>query len=221
MKKEIKTFPFASIERKAKVAQFFWGVIFLMAIVAITSTILEINFLYEIENGKSVTDVEAASNDERQMTVAVIQMIIEISGFIVFLVWYHRAYKNLGALGFKPKTTPGWAVGDFFIPFLNLFEPYRRMKEIWTGTFNDPEGGKIWIWWIVFIAPSILARIAAQIIKRGTTPNDFMIADGIFVLADLLTIVGAVLTIQIIRKVSEKQEHFKTELIKSGKMSVG
>ena len=50
---------------------------------------------------------------------------------IIYLMWLHRAYQNLPALGVtKLDATPGWAVGYYFIPILNLFRPYQTMVEI-------------------------------------------------------------------------------------------
>lgn len=33
--------------------------------------------------------------------------------------------------------TPGWAAGWFFVPFANLFKPYRAMREIYQA--SDPD----------------------------------------------------------------------------------
>ncbi|QYO65100.1 DUF4328 domain-containing protein [Leptolyngbya sp. 7M] len=50
---------------------------------------------------------------------------VGIATIVLFLVWLYRAHKNLFSL--KPTHldfSPGWAVGWWFIPFLNLVRPY-------------------------------------------------------------------------------------------------
>ncbi|MFC1995866.1 DUF4328 domain-containing protein [Chloroflexota bacterium] len=40
---------------------------------------------------------------------------------VLFYMWIHRAHRNLPSLGVSGlKYSPGWAVGGFFIPILNL-----------------------------------------------------------------------------------------------------
>ena len=55
-----------------------------------------------------------------------------------FLVWLHRAWTNLLALGREPLPySPGWAVGAWLVPFLNLVRPKRMMDIVWRG--SDPD----------------------------------------------------------------------------------
>src|SRR5207245_1107765 len=56
---------------------------------------------------------------------------------VVFLIWLYRSYANLQALWTEGHTyAPGWAVGYYFIPILNLFRPCQVMQETWKG--SDP-----------------------------------------------------------------------------------
>jgi hypothetical protein len=64
--------------------------------------------------------------------VSLLQLLIFIATAVAFLMWLHRAYRNLPALGAtRLDTTPGWAVGYFFIPFANLVKPFQAVREIW------------------------------------------------------------------------------------------
>ena len=64
--------------------------------------------------------------------------LLASTGFLVWLgtatavlMWVHRAYRNLPALGARDMAySPGWAVGWWFIPFLNLVRPYQVVREI-------------------------------------------------------------------------------------------
>jgi len=72
----------------------------------------------------SITMAEATANDARQRLIGVFEIVLLIGAAVTFLVWFHRVDKNLSALGGRDlKYTPGWAMGGFFVPFLNLVRP--------------------------------------------------------------------------------------------------
>jgi hypothetical protein len=48
-----------------------------------------------------------------------------------FLVWFHRAYTNLPALGIEPLPyATGWTIGAWLVPLLNLVRPKQIMDTI-------------------------------------------------------------------------------------------
>ena len=65
-------------------------------------------------------------------------VLAQLSLWIGFPLFFHRAYKNLSALGVEGLTyTPGQAVRGFFIPFINLVRPYRTAAELMRA--SDPD----------------------------------------------------------------------------------
>jgi hypothetical protein len=55
-----------------------------------------------------------------------------VATIVIFLMWLHRAYRNLPALGApKPRFSPSGAVWAWFIPILNLWRPYQILREVW------------------------------------------------------------------------------------------
>lgn len=80
---------------------------------------------------------------------------------IPYLIWVYRANRTAHSLGSRGmKYTPGWAVGWYFVPLMNLFKPYMVMKEIWQ--FSHPIDAKdpwrfpkpprtLICWWISFL----------------------------------------------------------------------
>jgi len=53
---------------------------------------------------------------------------------ITFIRWFRRAYYNLGLLTNERRYNDSWAAKGWFIPFMNLYVPYRIMKELYTKT---------------------------------------------------------------------------------------
>lgn len=106
-----------------------------------------------------------------QVFLVLFNAIVSLTGFILFLMWFRRAYKNIQIIGYKIPYTDGWAVGGFFVPFINLFYPYEIMKTIWQKMRLTAEGNNIthylgsgiygW-WWTFWLFSNILSSIASQ-----------------------------------------------------------
>ncbi|AFM04397.1 hypothetical protein Fleli_2013 [Bernardetia litoralis DSM 6794] len=69
--------------------------------------------------------------------------IVMLTGFVLFLMWFRRAYKNIQIIGYETKHTDGWAVGGFFVPILAIYYPYNIMTEIWQKMKLTAEGNGI------------------------------------------------------------------------------
>ncbi|MBM81404.1 MAG: hypothetical protein CMJ78_12555 [Planctomycetaceae bacterium] len=71
------------------------------------------------------------------------------------------------------NTSPGWCVGWYFVPFLNLFRPYRTMVEIWQASdHRDPRESEkrrsiVGVWWGFWIINILLNRFSSYSERRG------------------------------------------------------
>lgn len=109
-------------------------------------------------------------------------VLLFVSTGIFFMIWFRLAYKNLRGLGIRGQSySPGWAIGYFFVPFLNLVRPYEIAQEIWKGSQppgeveddpsdwkKRPRSGAILAWWLTWLLANILANAQFRILD---TPN--------------------------------------------------
>jgi hypothetical protein len=141
--------------------------------------------------------------------VALLQLLVTIGGAITFCMWFIRAYRNLLALGHGMTTHGvGWAVGGFFVPFINLVRPYQIAKEIWIG--SDPASpdemrvgggsGIITAWWATWLLSGFTAY-------GGMRLTESMTRVGLFfsILSDVLTVASAFFVIKMIRGIVRRQ----------------
>ena len=88
--------------------------------------------------------------------------VIHIILGVFFIRWFRRAYKNLARIGIYLKNNDDWAVWSWFIPIVNLWEPWKLMVEIWNKTKKvlvdsnllSPSHHKVGIvnwWWALYI----------------------------------------------------------------------
>ncbi|MDQ3111921.1 MAG: DUF4328 domain-containing protein [Bacteroidota bacterium] len=86
---------------------------------------------------------------------------------VFFLLWMSRAYKNLVKANIENiRFTHGWAVGAWFVPFVNLVRPLKIVKEIWNKTqegfrngqsFERKSDSLIYYWWFAYLLTGILS----------------------------------------------------------------
>ncbi|MBI9051861.1 MAG: DUF4328 domain-containing protein [Anaerolineaceae bacterium] len=111
-------------------------------------------------------------------SIGCIVSIASLISAILLLVWFFRSHKNLLAFNTMGlKYSPGWAVGAFFVPILNLFRPYQIAQEIWKA--SDPEASTVgWkqskisivviLWWLsVFLSIIITSATMGYGISMG------------------------------------------------------
>ena len=104
------------------------------------------------------TEAQAVASDNRQMLISLVGTVYWIALGVVFLRWIYRANKNCHHFGAEDmKFSPGWSIGFYFIPLLNLYKPYRAMREIWQVS-QDPSDWKnqkptklLGVWWALWI----------------------------------------------------------------------
>jgi hypothetical protein len=107
---------------------------------------------------------------------------------VVFLVWQYSAATTARALGYPARTSPGFGVGSWFIPIINLWYPYMALSDCLPPD-HPLRPRALWAWlgyagvaFLVFLAfvaslfsvalaivPLVLAlATAALVVKFGT-----------------------------------------------------
>jgi len=109
-----------------------------LCVVAVVSDALEYALLGRIADGERPSDAEITFNDTRQAVIGLAQTGLQIALYVAFIMWFYRAYSNLPRLGVTGglRFGPGWAIGAWFVPFLNLVRPKAIANDIWKG--SDP-----------------------------------------------------------------------------------
>lgn len=135
---------------------------------------------------------------------------------VLFLVWLHRVYANLAALGARRmRFSPRWAVGTFFLPVLNLVWPFLVMREVWNGSDPDPAGDEAappanavpWVvaWWTLFVGATLLDPGPWRLVEDLRSHLSLGGPTVVLIAAQLAEIAAAVLAIVVVLKVDERQ----------------
>ena len=156
----------------------------------------------------------------RQRMIASLQGVTYLATVAGFLVWFHRAYTNLHALGMEPlRFRAGWAVGGWFVPILNLVRPKQIMDDIWRGSdpaapasnhgawHRAPIPALLQLWWALFLVSWLVDRllVGSALFYEPTAQarrNTFVDNAAIRAVEVLLGIVAVL----VVRQVTRRQE---------------
>lgn len=132
-----------------------------------------------------------------------------IAGSVAWLMWQYQSHKRLAnSSAVSLRFTPAWGVGWWFVPFVQLVQPFRAMKELWTapiagGTEPDTRLSPMPIlaaWWTCFLGGNLASRLGAALIASGNDNGGLL---WIAIAAALLVAAG-VLAILVVRGIESR-----------------
>ncbi len=207
---------FVSGSSLAKAVIWLFGTAIAMQFIATATYVHQIMLLQRIDRGDMVSNNEVEFSDYSVSLISVLDFLVYLAGAIVFLFWLYRVSANLPALGVQDmRWSPGWAVGWWFIPVMNIFRPYQVVKEIWLASSADAQPGAwrdgpvssiLGLWWLVFLAGRIVIAIASRMNRStGVDIDAYISAFVLHILGGLIWAFGAYLAIKIIREIDRRQ----------------
>jgi hypothetical protein len=188
------------------------ALVMLLAAAGVVSSWLEIQLFDEAIGGDPITQSEADANDTRQGVIAIIQLATLLVCVVFFIRWLHRAYKNLDYLGpGNRRFDTGWAIGAWFVPFLNLVRPLRIVNDVWRAAARREPTPLVAVWWTVWIVSNVLDSIAS----RSNSDADLrgLRGDSIeLLISDVGALVAGVLAILVVQTHTRAMETRAAEL---------
>ena len=210
---------FRSVNKLIKWVCWLYIILAIVSAIAIASGYAQAELLNRAISGEVITEAEAIANDTREAVVASVQTLLFIASFIVFLIWVYRTHKNLPYLHAEGlRFTPGWSVGWFFVPVMSLFRPYQVVSEKWkaskpkintsdnTAWKQSPSSPIVGWWWAFFLISNYVSMIAMRMLLRGEELSDLLTATYAYMISDVIAIVWIIITILMVRGISQFQE---------------
>lgn len=136
---------------------------------------------------------------------------------VVFVVWTHRTYRNLGPLGATGlRFRSGWAIGAWFVPVLAIWRPKQILGDTWRASDRDlPPGAsrRDWgsrrtpalmaAWWVLWVAGALAERLTFQIGDQTLASARATLA--IRVAGGLCLAAAAVLGVWVVSMITRRQ----------------
>jgi Domain of unknown function (DUF4328) len=184
--------------RLTAVKAVFWGIVAVSALAAV-SELLEILLINREIDGEEVSASQYESNDLRQSLVGMLQFALYLAGIVVFIMWMFRAYRNVDAVAPRERRYGrGWAIGGWFVPFLNLWRPKQVINDIWRAGGAPPEpSGLLFAWWTLWIITNWVSNLALRSAFDSETAEDYRSRAIAYLASDLMDIPTAILAILV------------------------
>jgi hypothetical protein len=190
-----------------------------LSIAVIAASVVDITILAIAASGGTIPDEVWGLNESVFTFLGSLQTGLYWVTAIAFLIWLHRAYRNVTTLGAEGlESTPGWAVGVWFIPFANLIYPFKVLREVYKASFtaSGPHDKTSWrsvqtpavipLWWGSFIISNFLDKVVSGIMSAAQDIESWIIGSYLIILTEILYISAAALLITITRRISKTQD---------------
>jgi hypothetical protein len=199
------------VQRLGRVVQFGLSVMIVCELVAIASSWMQLQLL-----GTDFTDAAIEANDVREGFVALAYVVCMIPVAILFLRWIYVAKKDLRELRIgAPKFSPGWSVGWFFVPILNLWKPYQAMAETYRGTDAErmaagewreaPVGAVVKAWWTFWVLDLFVGRVSWRLYQDAATIEELEAATQAEIVSSLVALASTVTAIALVNAIGARR----------------
>lgn len=187
-----------------------------LATVSIAYYMSRILLIMNLQAKVTISNDTLMLSDNMAIIVARSSSLLTIITAIIFLMWLYDAYrltKEQFPAGLS--STPGFVVGCYFIPFINLVRPYEFMKELWLArpkVLRDEEKASptstvpVGAWWSLMILRGTASWVAIGFSNHQADLEKIKTMSYGSVASFSLAIPAALLTIHLIRSISTQKQ---------------
>jgi hypothetical protein len=172
----------------------------------------------ELSAGGDVPMSELEAYDAAFESMVVPLYGFQLLGIIAFCVWTHRVARNVLAFG-EHGDTPGWSVGFFFVPILNLWKPLSMLSHVYAA--SDParrDDADRWslsargvppyflAWWLVWFVSRALNKVTESKAKHIDGPESWTSMLHVGIAASVVEIIALGLMFGVVWSITRRQE---------------
>ncbi len=207
--------PYASARHRARIVTILLAAGGVLSFAVVLLSLLQLVFPKLALTEAEINEPELLVFGLLMLGVGLMQVAVYVATIVAFLMWLYRSYENLPSFGVRTSDiqyASGWAVGSFFVPFVNLVVPYRAVKELWTRSvpkalemFSDPAAPAFFpLWWAAWLISNFADNMYTRMSWRGrlSPETDASLA----MLTGMLEILAAILAIMVVKEIDRQQE---------------
>ena len=214
----VPTDPVQSERSRARWTVYLLAGCLVLDLLGIGSGLAQRALLLRVIAGEALSTEDAGANDTRHAAIGQLQFLAFVVTAIAWLFWLHRSYGNLRLVGTREsRFTPGWAIGYWFIPFVNLVRPYQIVADLWlrsvvlngAGTTERRNAPAIVsLWWGSYLVSGMVGRVAMTMGRSAETLDQLRNLTDVGIAVDALSAIAAWLAIKVVRGIDKRQQGF-------------
>ena len=174
--------------------------------IAAFSSYLQYELLVSFREGAEITSQMADANDNRQGVIGLIQSILFVVTAVIFGKWIFRISSNAHSFSsLSQRHSPRWAVGYYFMPFVNLWRPYQALRDAYEAFLDSARGKEnniiFPLWWFAWIVSNIFDNMLFKSSMRAEELDELILSSLITIASDsfdvFLNIIAASLIVMV------------------------
>jgi hypothetical protein len=156
--------------------------------------------------------------DEFVGTANLLRIVFGILYVVTYSMWLHASFKIIASVTMPMrKFSPYEAVISLFIPFLNFYQPYQALRELWQSSHaiermrdTSPTSVYWWtvrpplillIWWLTYLGHMAILTVAGRLegyVSNVATFNNYI---SFALTADVLGVLSGILLFKVVKVV--------------------
>jgi hypothetical protein len=157
---------------------------------------------------------EATANDRREQLITYVHLLVYMITLVVFGRWIYLAHRNLLALGARHlRVRPGWAVGSFFVPIVNLWMPFQAMRDLVKAS-RSPHHWQLedtpvllGVWWALWLVVGQIDNAIMRMQWHASTMPELHELTYLQLASRVLSVPLGLLAYYIVKRVSRDQSN--------------
>lgn len=158
---------------------------------------------------------EANDLDRRIGTAAIAHDVLYLAISILFISWTYTLRRCDRVAPEAMRHRPGWAIGGWLVPVMNVFRPFQVMSDLWRGLARPPVPHEaltqppvprlVPVWWGAFVGLSVMER--ALLAGTWIRPETLDAARELFqteILVSAMMIAAAGLAIAVVQRYTSR-----------------
>lgn len=111
--------------------------------------------------------------------------VVQLGMFVFLLVWMYRAARAAAALRIPAQLSPGWAIGGWFVPVVNLWFPCQSLRDLLPP--GHPTRTRILWLWVIAIAGQFVPMFGFFSVFVSSSGTVVVMVGGVMVAVALAT----------------------------------
>jgi hypothetical protein len=136
---------------------------------------------------------QATAYDTGTAVAALVLSLVHLAVLVLMITWLFQAHRSDRMDPSRLEHRSGWAIGGWFVPFLNLVRPYQVVEDVRVASQSSlgRQSDVVLAWWLTVIGASIAGRVTAALVSgAGASDSETISA---IASANLSDVVGSVL----------------------------
>ncbi len=148
----------------------------------------------------SVSIDEVRDADARADFLKHTVLVLMVVTAVFFITWLYLEYRRVRRYA-PTRFDAGWAIGGWFVPFLNWFRPYQVVEDVWGATAGRTRSrALVGAWWGCYLASGLVA-VAAGSGEEAKTFDEALSHNGLYIARAVLMLAAAVFAALLVRSV--------------------